>query len=74
MYSKIVETDLGTITQIYEHKVTKKDQLVFLMPLIHCVLNLNCFLRAGELNSLCANQIGKNTSVPVTIMFLNDSL
>ncbi len=49
MCSKIVGTKLNILT--------RKGHLVHTMSPTHCVLNFNCFPQAGDLNSLCANQI-----------------
>ncbi len=54
--TNIVGTDLRTITQIYEHKVTKKGQLVF-SDATHPLCNEFQLLLSGRrFNSLCANQ------------------
>ncbi len=49
MCSKIVETDLRTITKMYEHMVTEKGHLVLSDATDPLCNEFNCFCLAGDL-------------------------
>ncbi len=73
--SNIVGTEFRTIAQIYEHKVTKKGQLV-LSDVIHPLCDEFQLLPSGRRFKLplCKSNRYRNSFVPAAIVFLNNLL